>query len=45
MNTRAEPTGSDGDLARRVGSLSPKARAELRETLRKRAPALKRQKH
>ncbi len=38
MNTRAEPTGSDGDLARRVGSLSPKARAELREALRKRAP-------
>jgi len=37
MNTGAEPTGSDGDLARRVGSLSPEARAELREALRKRA--------
>lgn len=37
MNTGAEPTSSDGDLARRVGSLSPSARAELRDALRKRA--------
>lgn len=37
MNTSAEPPGSDGDLARRVGSLSPQARAELREALRRRA--------
>jgi hypothetical protein len=37
MSTSAEPTGSDGDLARRVGSLSPSARAELRDALRRRA--------
>jgi hypothetical protein len=37
MNTSAEPPGSDGDLARRVDSLSPRARAELREALRRRA--------
>jgi hypothetical protein len=39
MSTSAEPTGPDGDLARRVGSLSPEARAELRDALRKRAAA------
>jgi hypothetical protein len=37
MNTSAEPPGFDGDLARRIGSLSPQERAELRETLRRRA--------
>src|SRR5579862_7222204 len=37
MNMSAEPTGSDGDLARRLGSLSPGARAELRDALRRRA--------
>jgi hypothetical protein len=37
MGTSAEPTDSDGDLARRVDSLSPKARAELLDALRKRA--------
>jgi len=37
MNSSAEPTSSDGDLARRLGSLSPKAKEELRERLRKRA--------
>ncbi len=37
MNTSAEPPGSDGDLARRVGSLSPRELAELREALRRRA--------
>ena len=36
MNTSAEPPGFDGDLARRIGSLSPQERAELRETLRRR---------